>query len=166
MKKKDKTMSHYTLKVKFKSDETKQKYDETGKFVWRAGDSSLDLINATGEKIFLAPFETKIVDSGIACQLQMIEDNNDESTNYEIQVRPRSGWSSKGLHVNFGTVDHGYTGWIGVSMYNATEHEIEIEPWSRIAQIVVQPVIKPVIQVVDELNETERSNKGFGSSGV
>ena len=50
--------------------------------------------------------------------------------------------------------------------YNFNDHEVIIEPFDRIAQIVVCPIYKPEIIEVEELSETSRGDKGFGSSGT
>lgn len=149
------------LIIKFDDDIIKSKYIESKKFEFRSYDSSIDLMNAK-EKIFLKPFETRLIDSGIRCQLL---EANSVPSDTEIQIRPRSGLSSKGIHVNFGTIDSGYTGKILVSIYNATEAEYIIEQWDRIAQLVVAPILKPELDFDSPFIDTERGDKGIGSSG-
>lgn len=84
---------------------------------------------------------------------------------YELQIRPRSGHTSKGIITQLGTVDAGYRGEIYANVFNTSGKEITIEPYERIGQLVICPIYKPIIITVDKLSETERGTKGFGSSG-
>lgn len=89
---------------------------------------------------------------------------------YEVQIRPRSGVSLKtGLIIKNspGTIDSDYRGEIGIIVYNTGErfgHYINYG--DRIAQGVVVPIIKANIEEVNNLEETSRSNNGFGSTGT
>ncbi len=88
---------------------------------------------------------------------------------YELQIRSRSGLSlNQGLVVcnSPGTVDEAYRGEIGVIILNNDRTDIKIEKGSRIAQMVVCPVILSDIEVVDSLDDTTRGSGGFGSSGA
>lgn len=90
-------------------------------------------------------------------------------SNYEIQVRPRSGLAVKyGISVvnTPGTVDHSYRGEICVILINHSREDFEIKAGDRIAQMVVCPIVKPKIVEVESVDETDRGAKGFGSSGV
>lgn len=79
--------------------------------------------------------------------------------------------SKSGLNVNHGivslggTIDEPYRGSIVAKLYNQTDTDYWFEPGEKIVQLVVQPYIAPEIDVVEELTETDRGNKGFGSSG-
>lgn len=87
----------------------------------------------------------------------------------EAQVRPRSGLALKhGITVlnSPGTIDAGYRGEIGVILINHGKEPFTIEKGMRIAQLVVQYVPQVFIEETDELSDTERGDKGFGSSGV
>lgn len=84
---------------------------------------------------------------------------------YELQIRPRSGHTSKGIITQLGTVDAGYRGEIYANVFNTSGQPITIEPMERIGQLVVCPIYKPIIIQVDRLSETKRGAKGFGSSG-
>lgn len=79
--------------------------------------------------------------------------------------------SKSGLMMNYdvttdGTVDAGYTGSIRVKLFNHCGGMVQIEKGQKIAQLVVQPIITPVLELVDELEETDRGNCGFGSTGA
>jgi dUTP pyrophosphatase len=88
---------------------------------------------------------------------------------YEAQVRPRSGLAlKKGITVLNapGTVDADYRGEVGVILYNASKEDFVIEPGERIAQMVIAKYEQIYWEEVDNLNETERGDGGFGHSGV
>lgn len=84
---------------------------------------------------------------------------------YELQVRPRSGHTARGLVAQFGTIDAAYRGEISVVLINYNDFPIEVAPQERIAQLVVCPIFKPRVLRVEKLQETERGNSGFGSTG-
>lgn len=90
---------------------------------------------------------------------------------YEIQVRPRSGLSSKGIVVAFGSVDESYRGVIKATVYNSTKEPFVVKQFDRICQLV--PARKPgeISDFVeaddnDYYDETDRGANGFGSTGV
>ena len=87
---------------------------------------------------------------------------------YEAQVRPRSGLSSNGVNVAFGTIDSDYRGDIGVIMTYlriADNPRFQIVKGQRIAQLVIAPVTRCQWVEVSELSTTERGEGGFGSTG-
>ena len=84
---------------------------------------------------------------------------------YELQVRPRSGLSSRGVLAAFGTVDRGYTGEIRVILYNFGE-PVTVNIGDRIAQLVLAPVTIPEIAETDDVGTSERGANGFGSTGI
>ncbi len=148
------------LKIVFESEKIRDAYlNGQKKFAWAAGDSGIDLRSAE-DSFELQPGERKLVNSGVRAQLVAEKDL------LEIQLRPRSGMNVKGIYVAFGTVDYSYTGVIGAVMTNQTLAPVRIEFGDRIAQLVVCPIAKPEIEFVEKLNETDRSEKGFGSTGI
>lgn len=80
-------------------------------------------------------------------------------------ILDRSSMGSKGLKVHGGVIDCSYTGEIIVVLWNHSKEDYLISPEDRIAQLVVLPVLLPEPELVLDLEPTERSNKGFGSSG-
>ena len=86
---------------------------------------------------------------------------------YEVQVRPRSGLSRKGIDVAFGTVDADYRGELLVNMAARAPgaEPPTIHHGDRIAQIVVAPVVVAVLEEVADLSPTRRGDGGFGSTG-
>ena len=88
---------------------------------------------------------------------------------YEGQVRSRSGMARNlGLIVlnSPGTIDWDYRGEIQVLLWNTSEENVAIEPLDRIAQLVIAPVVRPRITLVETLDPTERGAGGFGSTGT
>lgn len=87
---------------------------------------------------------------------------------YEAQIRPRSGLAiKKGLTVlnTPGTIDEHYRGIIGAIIINHSGVNHIVEKGDRIAQMVVKEVEPSEYEIVDELNETDRGESGYGSSG-
>ena len=80
-------------------------------------------------------------------------------------LKSKSGLNVKLGIVGEGVIDCGYTGSIVVKLYNHSESEVEIQPGFKISQLVILPIINDELQIVDNLKETERGDKGFGSSG-
>ena len=115
--------------------------------------------------IKLRAFERVLFDTGL--QVADIE-HKIADTMIELQVRSRSGMALKqGLIVanQPGTIDEDYRGTVGVILMNSTPFLSEIKKGERIAQIVPGYVPAYRIDFTEEVTETERGNKGFGSSG-
>ena len=84
-------------------------------------------------------------------------------------ITPRSGLAhSHGITILNapGTVDAGFTGEIKVNLVNHGQAPYVITPGQRIAQLVIQPIASPVIEEVDQLEPSDRSENGFGSTGI
>ena len=78
--------------------------------------------------------------------------------------------SKSGLNVNHGitsegVIDAGYTGSICVKLYNHSGYDYKVHEGDKISQLVILPILTPDLELVDELEETERGNGGFGSTG-
>ena len=85
---------------------------------------------------------------------------------YDVQVRPRSGLSSKGVQVAFGTIDSDYRGEVLVTMYVLPYREPHtIRPGDRIAQLVVARTAEVVIEEAEALSASQRGAGGPGSTG-
>lgn len=79
-------------------------------------------------------------------------------------ITSRSGLMRQGITTR-GTIDEGYTGSLGVVLFNHSSYDCTIKRGDRIAQLVVLPVLLPEIQLVHKLDKTERGTNGFGSTG-
>ena len=124
-----------------------------------ATDAGLDLRCAEGFGVTLAPGERQLVDTGVKVAIP---------AGYVGLVHPRSGWAHKyGITVNNapGTVDAGYTGTIKVNLINHGQDAVSIEYGDRIAQLLIQRVELPQLEVVDSLDTTTRGTAGHGSTG-
>lgn len=84
---------------------------------------------------------------------------------YEGHIRSRSSMMLKKGCITDGTIDSGYTGSIGVILFNLSGKLVEIKKGEKIAQIVFESMVAPELIVVDQLEETERGGNGFGSTG-
>ena len=84
---------------------------------------------------------------------------------YELQVRPRSGLSRKGVYVAVGTIDSDYRGEVAVIVTNFTGETLRINRGDRIAQGIIAPVVRASFDEVYVLSETARGANGFGSTG-
>ena len=79
--------------------------------------------------------------------------------------------SKSGLNVNYGIVSHGgvidsgYTGPIVVKLYNHGKQKYVFEEGDKIVQLIVQPCLLPMLELVDDLEDTYRGDNGFGSTG-
>jgi len=87
---------------------------------------------------------------------------------YEAQIRPRSGLSLKhGISIvnSPGTIDSDYRGEIGIISINLGKNNFLIKRGMRIAQLVLQEVIRGDVEIVESLDETTRNSGGFGHTG-
>jgi dUTP pyrophosphatase len=84
---------------------------------------------------------------------------------YVGDVEPKSGLMVKYGIVTDGTVDAGYTGSIRVKLFNLGKDGVGIVKKQKIAQLVIKKITTPALEVVDRLEETERGDNGFGSTG-
>lgn len=123
------------------------------------GDAGLDL--RSNEDVVLAPFERRLIGTGLAIAIP---------DGYAGFVQPRSGLAlKKGLSManTPGLVDAHYRGELKVCAINLDAHvPIVISKGERIAQLVIQRVPQVHLREVEQLDETDRGEGGFGSSGV
>ena len=120
-----------------------------------------DLYACLDEKILIAPHETKMVGTGIAMEIP---------DGYVGLVFARSGLAcKKGLAPanKVGVIDSDYRGEIKVALHNhnGSGDALEIENGERIAQIAIVPYLKADFEIAESLEETERGEGGFGSTG-
>lgn len=85
---------------------------------------------------------------------------------YVGDVKSKSGMMTKYGIITDGTVDAGYTGSIRVKLFNLSRCAVSIVKGQKIAQIVIKKILTPALEVVDQLEETERGENGFGSTGI
>ena len=119
----------------------------------------LEEINyTTNEDIELLPGDSVIIPTGI--QIALPE-------GYEGQIRGRSGLNcNHDIVCPVGTIDADYRGELKVKLYNLGKRPYIIKPQERVAQLVICPVVQAKWNEVEHLEcDTERGNKGFGSTG-
>ncbi|MFM6967724.1 MAG: dUTP diphosphatase [Microbacteriaceae bacterium] len=123
------------------------------------GDAGADI--TASEAVTLLPGQRALVKTGVSIALP---------EGFVAYVMPRSGLALKNgisLVNSPGTIDAGYRGEIGVILLNTDRSEtFEVKPGDRIAQLVIQPVVRADFVPVEELPGTFRGVGGFGSTGV
>ena len=80
-------------------------------------------------------------------------------------LKSKSGLNVKHDLTNEGVVDVGYVGSICVKLYNNGDYNYRVDKGDKISQLVIMPILTPTLELVDSLDETERGDNGFGSSG-
>ena len=122
--------------------------------------AGLDLVAAVpaGKPVVIAPGGRTLIPTGLQIELP---------SGFEAQVRPRSGLALKhGVTClnSPGTIDADYRGEVGVILANLGEAPFAVNRGDRIAQLVVAPVTRAVLQPVTALSATRRGAGGFGST--
>ena len=124
-----------------------------------SGSAGMDLYSFLEKPITLKPMERVLVPTGLFMELP---------SGFEGQVRPRSGLALKqGITClnSPGTIYADYRGEIKIILINLSEEEQQIKPGERIAQLVINKVEQIQWKTVELLNETLRSEGGFGHTG-
>jgi dUTP pyrophosphatase len=112
--------------------------------------------------VVIQPFNRTLIPTGIKLDIPK---------GFEIQVRSKSGLAlNQGLFVlnSPGTVDQGYTGEIKVILYNSTTEPINVSNMMKVGQAVLCPVVSGsrVLLVNKKVEDKDRSDNGFGSTGI
>ncbi|MCJ8318930.1 MAG: dUTP diphosphatase [Colwellia sp.] len=124
------------------------------------GSAGVDLRACLDEKLVLEPGQTELIPTGIAIH---IEDRNIAAT-----ILPRSGLGHKhGIVLGnlVGLIDSDYQGQLFISCWNRGNTTFEIESGDRISQLVFLPVIQAKFDIVEEFDQSDRGEGGFGHSG-
>jgi dUTP pyrophosphatase len=120
------------------------------------GDSGVDVFAL--EDIDVQPKDTVLIQLGLAFQLPL---------GYELQARPKSGITLKTkCRVQLGTIDSIYRGEVGIIVDNIGDEVISIKAGQKVAQLVPAKVPYMNLTNIEKLNETDRAEGGFGSTGV
>ena len=125
-----------------------------------AHSAGADLMAAIDGEIIIRPMERQLVPTGVSIALP---------DGYEAQIRPRSGLALKhgiSLVNTPGTIDADYRGEIKVLIINLGQDAFTVTRGMRIAQMIVAPVTRVQWQQVESLDNTVRSEGGFGSTGT
>lgn len=122
--------------------------------------AGVDLRANIDEPVELKPLSRTIIPTGLHIALP---------EGYEAQIRPRSGLAiKKGITClnTPGTIDADYRGDVGVILINLSAETFIVNPGERIAQMVINKFEQAKFELVEELDETERGEGGFGHTGV
>ncbi len=121
--------------------------------------SGLDVSAAVKEPLLLNPGQMVLLPTGFAVAIPV---------GYELQVRPRSGLAIKhGVTVinSPGTIDADYRGEVHIALINLGKAPFLINRGDRIAQLVLAPVVRTKLEIVEKLDATMRGSGGFGHTG-
>jgi len=124
-----------------------------------AQSSGMDICAALDDDLVLAPGRIRLVPTGFAMALP---------NGFEAQIRPRSGLAVKhGISIINapGTIDADYRGEVKIALINLGQEPVTLKRGDRIAQMVIQQVCQVRINVVEQLDDTDRSVGGFGHTG-
>ncbi len=124
------------------------------------GSAGLDLRACIDESLVIKPGETQLVATGMAIHI--------DDPAMAAVILPRSGLGHKhGIVLGnlVGLIDSDYQGQLFVSVWNRGEDEFTINVGDRIAQLVFVPVVQAQFDIVDEFDESERAEGGFGHTG-
>ncbi|XXQ68977.1 dUTP diphosphatase [Neisseriaceae bacterium B1] len=124
------------------------------------GSAGLDLRACIDEAITLEAGQTVLIPTGLAIYL--------DNPQLCAMLLPRSGLGHKNgivLGNLVGLIDSDYQGELKVSLWNRGQEAFTIQPFERIAQMVIVPVVQAAFEVVDEFNASARGVGGFGSTG-
>lgn len=122
--------------------------------------AGMDLRANIDAPVLIKPFDRKLIPTGLHIALP---------EGYEAQIRPRSGLTiKKGITIinTPGTIDSDYRGDIGVILVNISNEDFVVQPGDRIAQMVINKFEQAKFEVVEELDETERGEGGYGHTGI
>ena len=124
-----------------------------------SGSSGMDLMACIDKPITIKSNESMLIPRGIAIAIP-------EDT--EVQIRPRSGLAAKSnisVLNTPGTIDSDYRGELKIILFNHGKNEFTVNDEDRVAQMVLMPILKVEIEETNELPETVRGSRGFGSTG-
>ena len=124
------------------------------------GSAGLDLRACLDAAVSLNPGETRLIPTGLAIHLA--------DAGYAAMLLPRSGLGHKhGVVLGnlVGLIDSDYQGQLLVSVWNRGHEAFTIQPFERIAQMVIVPVVQARFNLVDDFDASHRGEAGFGSTG-
>lgn len=119
-----------------------------------AADAGADLKSPTCGIVY--PGDSIIIDTGVHVEIP---------DGMVGMLKSKSGLNVNNGIVSEGVIDSGYTGSIRVKLYNHGDNEYSVKRGDKITQLVIMPVNHETFELVDSLEETDRGNGGFGSTG-
>lgn len=149
----------------------KIKLDEGAIMPTRAHDTDAGLDLYARESKVVPACGSAVFDTGVHIELPNMWTFPDGNTQYYFPtytvgfLKSKSGLNVKHNITSEGVVDMGYTGSIVVKLYNHGKEDYQVNAGDKISQLVILPILTPSLELVDKLDETERGNGGFGSTG-
>jgi len=121
------------------------------------GDTGYDIFCV--EQVIIPKFSSAVAPVGL--KLAYI------TPGFWFRIEPRSGLGfKKNIQPHLGIIDNPYRGNMGIKLYNFGDFDVTIEKGIAVAQFVIYNIISAEIKWADKIQETDRGEKGFGSSGV
>lgn len=142
----------------------KIKLDEGAYMPERAHDTDAGLDLKSMEDKVVPAGGSAIFDTGVHVKLPLFHMGYEDAITAGI-IKSKSGLYFKHGIIATGTVDYSYRGSIKVKLTNTGTEDYQVKRGDKITQLVIVPVLTPELELVDELEETERGANGFGSSG-
>jgi dUTP pyrophosphatase len=124
------------------------------------GSAGLDLRACIDDEMSISPGETELIPTGIAIHIG--------DPGLAAVILPRSGLGHKhGIVLGnlVGLIDSDYQGQLFVSTWNRGQQSFQLKPGERLAQLVFVPVVQVGFEIVDEFDQSDRGEGGFGHSG-
>lgn len=146
----------------------KIKLDEGAKMPTRAHETDAGLDIYAREDQIVPARESAIFDTGVHIELPYVYGSNGffaEKYKTVGFLKSKSGLNVKHGITSEGVIDMGYTGSIVVKLYNHSGVDYKVKAGDKISQLVIHPILTPTPYLVGSLEETERGDNGFGSSG-
>jgi len=146
------------IKIKFKRTHQDAMLPQANNMETHTGDSGFDLVAV--ENTVIPPHGSNVVPVGLTLA--------DITPGYWMRIEPRSGLGFKhSIQPHLGVIDNGYRGDLAVKLYNFNKRsEYRVKKGDKIAQLVIYPLLQPVFEYSDEITESNRGDKGFGSSDM
>jgi dUTP pyrophosphatase len=144
------------LQIKFLKTESTAKLPTCNNITPGTGDSGYDIYAC--EDCIVPPKDSEVVPTGITVAYL--------TPGYWFKIEGRSGLGFKhSIAPHNGIVDNSYRGDLGIKLYNHGSQPYYVKAGDRIAQLVIYPLIQAEVSWADTIQETDRGDKGFGSSG-
>ena len=137
-------------------NEIKIKLDNGAFLPTRAHEDDAGLDIYSRETVIVSAKESTCIDTGVHIEIPR---------GFVGFLKSKSGLNVKHGITSEGVIDAGYTGSIVVKLYNNSGFDYKVSKGDKISQLVILPIITPELEHLNDLDETERGNKGFGSTG-
>lgn len=135
----------------------KIKLDEGAYMPVREYDADAGLDMRTPKRVVIYPNDSVTINTGVHVEIPF---------GYFGKLESKSGLNvNHGIVYHGGVIDSGYTGQIVVKLYNHGKQKYVFEEGDKIVKLIVQPCLLPILELVDDLEDTYRGDNGFGSTG-